>query len=325
MFARHLIHCFGWSGQELCETPGEGGGGGTDWPEYETPSGVGEGQAPEQQQPPARQPGSGQAPVQGQPGGDTREGQPPAGGQPRGGQPGGGRNLPQYRLDQIDERDREAARAAEETRIGELVNKGVRDTLAKALGLDGGTPPEDPRSARLRDTIYSLLPGLKELLARHKDVLGFVDAAPALGETNKAYWQGVAARSVETLHSGVARLLLGPDKGSKDLDPEIADDIRDQFIRWVEADKTGGRVQRYESQDANLVPEYLRVFQTRYLDPARRSAAVNVATRGQQRQRQPQQGPSGVPPAQQPPVPDLNNEDQVHGRAWAVLQQLRGQ
>jgi hypothetical protein len=272
MYRRHVFGRLGF--QELLETPGEGGGGGGDgWPAFDVPEGVGRDEPPAGQDPPARQP---QQPARGAAGSEPPNRQPQGQPGPQGGQPR--QNLPDYRLSAIEQRE---AGQREEARINELVSKGVRQVLSQALGLQ---PAEqaDPRQARLRETILGLFPELKDVVANHKAILEAANGAPAMREAGTAYWNGVAARSLESLHTGVAKLLVGADKTSADLDPDSAADVQNMFVRWCEGDKSGGRVMRYEAQDPALVPEFLRMFQTRYIDPARR---VTVAARGAQRHR----------------------------------------
>lgn len=303
----------------LHETPGDGGGGGA-WPDYDVPEGVGDTDAaPAGGQPAAAAPaaaaaapaGGGQPPADG---GDRRaEGQPGTGGQP-----GGRQGLPQYRQDQ--------QREAFERRVDEQVKAQIKSMFSSILG--GNEPAEDPRMARVREGLFKAMPELKTLLEKigpKTDALAsLADDAPRWGAQNKAYWGGVAARTTSAVHDGVAKALLGDGKSGKDLDPELAEDVREAFIKWIERDNTGGRVDRYEAQDANLVSEFLQAWSARYIDPARRLAAVSVADRGQRLQRLPVQGSGGTPPAAAPPKVDLNDEEAVHGQGWKVMQELRG-
>lgn len=294
----------------LWETPADGGDG---WPDYEAPAEVRGGTPPAE---PAAKPA--------QPDAAAREPEQP-GGQPPA-KPAGARNLPPHRVEQIQ--NREAAKA--DPRIEAILaeNKRFRDGLAQALGITGEKPAMDPKTVRLRETMFQIMPELKDLVEKlhpkAAEIMGLADSAPQWGEQQKNYWQGVARRTEGALHDGVAKMILGDGKSAADLEPEMLDDIRDGFVRWVERDQTGARVGRYEAQDGSLVQEYLKAFGARYIDPVRRGAAANVITRGRTLQKLPQSGGSGVPKAAAPPVVDNNDVDAVHGRAWAVLQQLRG-
>lgn len=284
----------------------------TTWPEYDAPEGVGGVEPSAPTAPPEAEPVQPPPAVTG-----SAAGPPTAAGSTA--------HLPPYRQEQIAERDRKASEASESERINALVTEGIRKMLGQAIGLTPGSPPEDPRQARLRDTIYGLIPGLKELIEKKQELADLMTAAPGMREATQAHWNGVADRAKTALHTGIAHLILGESKTGADLDPEMADDVRDAFIRWVEGDRTGQRVARYESgQETQVVQEYLRTFAARYLDPVRRTAAVAVVRRGEDRARQPQTGSSALPPAAKPPKPDLSNEDEVHGRGWAVMEQLRG-
>jgi hypothetical protein len=290
-----------------------------DWPSYDVPEGVGGGEPAAQPpadggQPPAGEPAS--QPTAGASG--TPAGQPAA--QPPAGEPAAGRQLPDYRVETILRR--EAAAQAENTRL--------KNIIGQALGLTAdGTPKMDPKTSAIRTRLFEVMPELKDILEqihpKLKAITGLADQAPAWTEQNTAYWQGVAGRTVSTVYDGVAKLVLGSDKTGKDLDPEFAEDVRDGFIRWVERDNTGQRVVRYEGQDPSLVAEFLKAFTARYVDPVRRSATAGVVTRGERVAALPVAGGSGAPRAAAPPAVNPDDEDAVHGRGWAVAQQLRGQ
>ncbi len=328
MFGRHLNWFTQSPGGKLWHPDDDGGGG--DWPSYEIPPGVGgEGNdppapgAPPAGQPaaPAAQPtaGANGNPGDGAPGARQPGQQQPPAGQP-GQQPGARRtDLPDYRQRQIAERDQRA----EADRINTLVQQGIRDQLSRAFGI--GQPsgqPADPRSERLRETIFQLMPELKPILEKQKELLAAAESGAQWAEGNKSYWQGVAARTMAGVHDGVAETLLGTGKTGKDLDPEAREDVQHLFIRWVESDKTLARVQRYEAQDATLVREFLTGWKARYIDPVRRSASVVAGNRGQQRAQVPTNGPGAMPPAATPPKQNNQDEDEVHGRGWAVASNL---
>jgi hypothetical protein len=210
----------------------------------------------------------------------------------------------------------------------ETENKRFRDAMAAALGLAGDRAAMDPKTVRLRETLFNIVPELKELVEKvhpkAKELLGLAEQAPEWGQSTRAYWQGVATRTIDRVYDGVAKMLLGPDKGAKDCDAEMRADLQDAFVRWVERDRTGQRVYRYEQQDAALVEEFLQGFSARYVDPARRGAAVNLQQRGQRAAQLPQGGGGQMPRPAEPPKVDNLDEDAVHGRAWEVFQQLRG-
>jgi len=201
--------------------------------------------------------------------------------------------------------------------------------MARALGIAGDRPAFDDRTLRLRQTLFTIMPELKDFVEKfypkQAELLGLAESAPVWTDQQKNYWQGVAVRTQDALSSGVARLILGEGKTAADLDPELRDDVRDSFIAWVERDKTGQRVMRYEAQDRALVEDYLKGhFAAKYLDPVRRSAAVVIGARGQRVAALPQSGGSALPSAAAPPRVDNNDVEAVHTRAWAVLQSLRG-
>jgi hypothetical protein len=148
-------------------------------------------------------------------------------------------------------------------------------------------------------------------------------AAPAWEEQNQSYWQGVATRTLANVYDGVATMMLGQGKTGKDLDPEFVADLQEGFLKWCERDRTGQRIARYEGHDPQLVPEFLKAFGARYVDPVRRSAAVSVQQRGQATQGLPVSGAAGLPAASVPPAVNNSDEDAVHGRAWQVVQQMR--
>ena len=325
MFGRHLNWFTQSPDGKLWHPESDTGGG---WPEYDAPAGVGDGgDEPAGGQQPAGQPASITQPSRdagGDPGVDPGQRQPGQQQPAAAGQRPDQRrtDLPPYRQQQIAERDTRA----QQEQINTLVQQGIREQLSKAFGI--GQPegqPADPRTARLRDTIFNLMPELKPLLEKQKELLAAAESGQQWNEGNKVFWQGVAQRTITNVHDGVAEALLGKGKRGADLDPEARADVQSLFIRWVESDRTGARVNRYESQDANLVREFLTGWQARYIDPVRRSAAVIAGTRGQQRAQLPTNGPGAMPPAATPPKQNNQDEDEVHGRGWAVASNLIAQ
>jgi len=298
------------------------------WPDFEVPEGVGDGHepaAPAQPpaQPPAQaaQPGQPPAPAA-QPGSAplNADGTPATqpGQQPQA-QPG--RELPDYRVEAIRTRNQLKALEAENTRF--------KNVIAQALGISPATgqpiAAPDPRTERLRETLFQLVPELKEFIEKKQNILRVAEAAPTWERQNDSYWQGVASRTLSNVFDNVAKLVLGEGKAGKELDPEFADDLQDSFLKWCERDKTGQRIARYEGQDPTLVADFLKAFSARYIDPVRRSASATVQQRGTVAQQLPVSGPAGMPAASQPPQVNLNDEDAVHGRGWAVAQQMRTQ
>jgi hypothetical protein len=298
----------------LWETPADG------WPSFEVPSEVPRDSPATPPEPTETPPAQAPAPT-----GDVRQTAPPPA--PPAGQPAQPRqDLPDYRQRQIQEREqREHFNAA----VNAAVQTQLRTMLGPALGLTDQPQQATltPRQQAARTALLELMPELKDLLPlapRAKDVLGATDSASRFSRDEDARWKVVANRTLDTVYTGVAKALLGSDKTVQDLDDELKDDLLTQFAQWIERDQSGTRVYRYEAQDPALVTEFLQRFTAKYLDPVRRAAAVRVTTRGTQAARQPIQGPGTPPPPAQPPKVDLQNEDETHGRAWAVLQQLRG-
>lgn len=293
------------------------------WPSFEVPEGVGGEHTPAAAAEPAAPAAPAAAAQPAAPAANAvQPGQPAAGqpaqpvaGQPQGVQPG--QQLPQYRINEI--LAREQALRDENARF--------KSAMAVALGFtpDGKPAPaaEDPRTLQLRDTIYKLVPGLKEILEKREALMNVAENAPTWASQNDAYWQTVAVRTMGSVYDGVALLMLGEGKTRKDLDVEFVEDVRDGFLKWCERDKTGQRVARYEGSDPTLVTDFLKTFGARYVDPVRRSAAATVAVRGAAVSALPVSGAAGMPAASQPPKVDNSDEDAVHGRGWAVAQSLR--
>lgn len=297
------------------------------WPEFEIPEGVGDGHEPAA---PA-QPAQPQQPQAAQPGQQPHAQQPPAA-QPQnadgtGGQPAQqpqqqpGRQLPDYRVEAIRTRNELTALKTENDRF--------KNVIAQALGINPANGQQveqpDPRTTKLRETIFGLIPELKEFIDKKANLLRMAEAAPVWQQQNESYWQNVATRTLSSVFDSVAKVMLGEGKTGKDLEPEFVEDLQDSFLKWCERDRTGQRIARYEGQDPTLVSDFLKAFSARYVDPVRRSASATVQQRGQVAQQLPVSGPAGMPAASQPPQTNLNDEDAVHGRGWQVAQQMRTQ
>ena len=120
-------------------------------------------------------------------------------------------------------------------------------------------------------------------------------------------WGQHANNSMNSIYSQAAETLGAPltDEGKRALHAA--------FTGWVQSNPEYG--DRYLN-DPGFVNEFWKTLSSTLVDPARRSAAASVASRGQQAL--PQDIPAGVPSPMQAPKPA--NLDERASNAWAVYQ-----
>lgn len=273
----------------------------------------------------------GEAPPAGQPAGTPPTPAPAPGARPA---PGAAAAPPvddaTRRFQDLERRNAELERQHNELGAS---HRQLQRMLANAAGLAGPSEPktpEDARRERLLNQFFDLFPKDKQpilrklLLENPEKLASFSDAAPEFENQNSRHWQGVARSTTAKLYDSIAEHLIGAGKKGTDLDEETRAELRENFGRWIERDRTGARQDRYEMQDPALVSEFATLFKTRYIDPGRRAAATTVINRGSRTATLPVGGGGNQPvrtPA--PPTPDPNDDDAVHKAGWAVAQALK--
>lgn len=295
------------------------GGGAPEWPDYQVPDGVGAGDQPDRDVT-AGPTSAGDSTVPGgeaqpQASNDGAGDQRPGGEAPNGHQPAG--NLPQGRLEQElgELRQQNAAlhrQFAEQTRL----LTGLRNVFAPPA------PVTDPKTLALRNRLMEVIPEFKDLLeiAKHREgLISNLNSAPGRARTEAIYWDGVAARNLATLHTEIAPYMLGDGGTADKLSEAQKGYLAKSFQEWCIADQTGARVDRYERGDAKVVEEFRDFFVALHYAPARRQAVLSAVARATAGGATPRAGRADAT-ATSVPKTDPSDEDAVHSRGWANVQ-----
>ena len=286
------------------------------WPDFTTPVDPGQGE-------PAASPSgtpSDPAPADGQPldAGAPATGVPPAAGEP---EEEYFERFPKRRLLELVTQRNEALASAKT--LQEIVDKVVaaqRGGQPAGQPTDGQPAAPDPKKQAILARLYEVAPELKGLIERAQDVLAAAEMLPQQKQQIEARWNVVAQRTIGTLFDNAAKTLLGDGKTGKDLTPVAQRRLHADFSHWCMADQS--RVTRYENEDPALVGEFLAEVRATYVDPLRRAAVAPAVARAKTAAALPQAG-GAAPVATPQPKPNLDDEDAVHARGWAVLQEQR--
>jgi hypothetical protein len=224
--------------------------------------------------------------------------------------------IPAYRLEQ-QQRRFEQRLEAESRKTQQLLSQ-LRTALGGAPGDQGPTLTD--RERHLRSEFLKLFPEFERLLpmtAKATELLAMADEAPAMKTETDRYWERVARSTTNRLMTHTATEL-----GVKKLDPETRDIVRDAFVSWVKADKTGERNDRYEGSDETLIGDFWTFYRARFVGSARSANAAAIrrsAPAVPRGGRGSTQMPSGSQ-RRRKVNPDEDPIDEVSARAWSALQ-----
>lgn len=211
--------------------------------------------------------------------------------------------VPSYRLRET----RETAERSFAQREAEM-NARYGELERKWNALVGITPPADPEVETVRQQFARLYPGLAKLEDRANDLMGVVDKAGDLESQTSHYWQSYGRQSVDRLFSAAEASLGTP------LSAEGKRVLHSSFTGFVS--QSPELIERY-ANDPTLVEEFVKMFTSSFIDPARRAASATVV--GRAPGALPQDTPGGAPRGT--PAPKL--EDSQRGdAAWALYQKL---
>lgn len=212
--------------------------------------------------------------------------------------------IPKYRFDEV--RTSSERQAAENARLRQAISHLLNGRPTENQG-----QPEDPRKARLRETILSIVPELREL--------GTLTNRESARQTEEEERQNrVAVRTITSVYDVAAKAMLGEGKSAKDLGADERVWIKDSFISWVL--NSPERRERYDSGDtATLGSEFWTAYNQRMRATAVRTQSSSILERHGRRQNLPQQGSSSAPVGSQPPNLNLKDEDAVHKAAWGSV------
>lgn len=190
----------------------------------------------------------------------------------------------------------------------------------------------DPRVAQARETLEQIYPGIGELYQLREYLTNMVRTLqgakvdprqlgelPALFSSVETQWRRHGASVLQPIHTEIAKAM-----NLERLSPRQANNVTNDFLSWLEADRTGERAHRYTNGDPALTQEYLDDYRSHFIQPFSiagapkppAAAGLPPAPRGSGA---PMAPGGGAPPAA------AKDMDQAASDAWANLQaQLAG-
>ena len=170
--------------------------------------------------------------------------------------------------------------------------------------LVGAQPPANPEYEQVRQQFGQLYPGLSRMEEKADQIDQYLERMGDLEAAVNHIWQNHGRQSMDRIYSQAAETLGSPlsDEGKRALHAA--------FTGWVQASPE--YAQRYVD-DPTLVDEFWKTLSSTLVDPARRAATAQVATRVPGPL--PQDTPGGVPSPG--PAPKPANMDERIGQMWA--------
>lgn len=224
--------------------------------------------------------------IPGSPAGDGQDATPPS---PSGAESGGGApplrdrepSIPRERFDEVNGQ-LQAARQQLQALEGRFQQVGNIFT-----GSDG--QPADPRAEALRQQLFQLVPGLKDLVDKRDDLMRAATVAPGAEQHMDAYWHSRGQQVRGELGEKLKGLY-----GDKP-DQSIVTHVVNTFTSWLEGSP---QLQgRYVHGDQALIGEFWTWYEGTILAPVRRQNTVQQMQRGDRVSRLPSRGPATPPPA----------------------------
>jgi len=201
-------------------------------------------------------------------------------------------------------------------------------TPAAAAPAAPAAPQRDPKDVLLEQQLIARVPALGvliELMQNPENAAALqtiLQAAPQHAETVKAFYEGYAEQTIDTL-KGFYADAYGLE--AKDVTRADEDMLSDQFQLWAGRPENRKALERYEAGDIRVVNDFANYFRSRFVAPARRQGQAAVATRAASVSALPRGGGSTIPSPQQsaPVVQQPGAERDVFGEAWGELNRLR--
>lgn len=218
--------------------------------------------------------------------------------------------VPSYRLREARE---SAIRQAQEQYTSQLAERDamVQHLQSQLQALTGVQAPADPQIEQIRNQFAQLFPRLAQFESMDPDRLSaLLDQAGDFEQANQHYWQSYGRQTLNTLFSQAETALGGQ------LNDNGRSFLHQQFVGWLSASPE--RVARYEV-DPSIVNDFMQEYQSNIIDPVRRGATAQVASRAPQAL--PQDRPGGAPAVSQAPKPkDLDARTDL---AWSTFQRIK--
>lgn len=217
--------------------------------------------------------------------------------------------VPSYRLREAREAASREASQQYAQREAEYQNQ-LKQVQSQLHALVGVQQPQNPELDAVRQQFAKLYPNLAKLEERANDVFGVVDRAGDLESQTQHYWQSYGRQTMDRLFEHATSSMGAP------LTEEGKRVLHSSFVGFVQSSPE--LTERY-ANDPTIVDDFLKMFTSSFVDPARRAAAATV--QGRVVPSLPQDTPGGaVRPSQAPQPKDLDERAQG---AWALYQQTK--
>lgn len=216
--------------------------------------------------------------------------------------------VPSYRLREAREAAVRQAREESTRQIAEIRAEADR-YRTQLQALVGVQPPQNPERDSVRNQLFQVAPSIKLMEERAEDIQRLIDDAGALRQQTEHYWNSYGRQTMDRLFKQAEGSLGSPltDEGKRAL--------HSAFTGFVSSSPE--LTQRYES-DPSLVEDFWQMFNSSFVDPARRSATATVA--GRLPGNLPQDNSSGA--LRTTPVPKPQTLDERMDLGWQQYQTL---
>ena len=194
----------------------------------------------------------------------------------------------------------------------EAANNAKIEQLQRQLqALTGVTPQNRSEEEVIREQLFKVVPDLKDMLAMREQLQQMAAQRDEIVSQNQHYWQSYNRTQMDRLYKA-AETTYG-----QNLTDGQRNYIKAAFVGWASNDPD--LAERYQT-DPSLVDEFWKEFSSNFVDPARRQATAQTATRVPANL--PQDSPSGA--LRSTPVPEGPKDlDATVDKAWAQFKQLR--
>jgi hypothetical protein len=221
---------------------------------------------------------------------------------------------PSWLKQRLDETRRSALTQASQAWGQQEANyKAQLDAVQKQLhALVGVTPPQNPEVDAIRKQFGQIYPGLSKMEERAAQLEQLLERAGDFESQTEHYWSTYGRQTVDRLFTKAAEAIGAPltDEGKRLL--------HSSFVGFVQSSPEN--TQRYSS-DPTIVEEFLKVFSSGIIDPARRQASAAIV--GRAPGALPQDSHSGIPVVAGAPKPQ--NLDERSAIAWAAFNAAKNQ
>lgn len=210
--------------------------------------------------------------------------------------------VPSYRIRETREQAYREAQEHYAAQIQQLQQKfeDHQRRIASALGVG---PQEDPEVAEVRGQFAKLYPKLAALEARGEDIMSLLENSGDMTGHRDHYWQSYGRQTMDRLYEKAEGTLGGKlSEGGKAT-------LHQAFLGYV---ASSPEIANRYMNDPSIVEEFWTNFSSSFIDPVRRTSAVQTIDRGNV----PLPRDTGGAP-RLTPAPKPQNLDERASGAWA--------